>query len=128
MVSAKEIGAGDYFKVKNDIFCVVRKELVNVGTHSHTKIKMFVQNLNGGSEKQMVYSHEDKLEGVDVVRSKGQVVLKGNNSVQIMDLFSYETVDANIEPELLSELSEGDTVAYVDVEGRKKVLDKLRSA
>jgi len=128
MVSAKEIGAGDYFKVKNDIFCVVRKELVNVGTHSHTKIKMFVQNLNGGSEKQMVYSHEDKLEGVDVAKSKGQVVLKGTNTIQVMDLFSYETVDASIEPELLSELTEGDTVAFVDVEGKKKVTDKLRSA
>jgi translation elongation factor P/translation initiation factor 5A len=128
MVSAKEIRPGDYFKIKNDIFCVVRKELVNVGTHSHTKIKMFVQNLNGGSEKQMVYAHEDKLEGVDVQKSKGQVVLKGTDSVQVMDLFSYETVDASIEPELLAELNEGDTVAFVDVEGRKKVTDKLRTA
>jgi translation elongation factor P/translation initiation factor 5A len=128
MVSAGELGIGDYFKVKNDIFGVVRKELINVGTHCHTKIKLIVESLNGGGEKQMVYSHEDKLESVDVRKSKGQVVLKGNGTVQVMDLFSYETVDANIEPELLAELNEGDTVAYVDVEGRKKVTDKLRTA
>jgi translation elongation factor P/translation initiation factor 5A len=128
MGSASDTNQGDYFRLKSEIFCVVRKEVIAVGTHSHTRIKFTVKNLNGGGEKQMVYSHEDKLEGVDVRRTKGQVVLKTENSVQVMDLFSYETIDAAAEPELLSELKEGDTVTVIDVEGRKKVTDKLRSA
>ncbi len=128
MTSAKEIGPGDFFRVKNDIFSVVRKEVIAVGTHSHTKVKLTVQNINGGGEKQMVYSHEDKLESVDVQKSKGQVVFKDEKKVQVMDLFSYETIEAEAEPELLAELNEGDTVTIVDVEGRKKVTSKLRAA
>jgi len=127
MVSAKNIRSGDYFRLKNEIFIVVKKEVIAVGTHSHTRAKLTVKNLNGGGKRQMVYSHEDKLESVDIQRSKGQVVTKGESSMQVMDLFSYETVEAGVEPELLAELKEGDTVKIVDIEGSKKVTDKLRS-
>jgi translation elongation factor P/translation initiation factor 5A len=128
MVSAKEIGTGDFFKIKNEIYSVVRKGIVNVGTHCHTKVRMSVQNLNGGGEKEMVYSHEDKLDSIDVKRSKGQVVLKKEDGVQVMDLFNYETFDAEADEELLPVLTEGDTVSYVEFEGRRRVTSKLRSA
>ena len=128
MGSATDTNAGDYFRLKNEIFMVVRKGVIAVGTHSHTRIKFAVRNINGGGEKQMVFSHEDKLESVDVKRTKGQVVVKGADSVQVMDLFSYETVEAGVEPELLAELREGDTVTITDIEGKKMIMDKLRSA
>ena len=128
MASAGDIKPGEYFKVKNDIFRVIRKGVIAVGTHSHTRITLTVQNFGGGGEKQMVFSHEDKLESVEVNKSKAQVVLVNADAVQVMDLFSYETVDAMADPDLLKELKEGDTVALVEMGGKYTVTDKLRNA
>jgi len=41
------------------------------------------------------------------------VIAKGDK-MQIMDSRTYETLDATAEPELLSELNEGDEVIFVD--------------
>lgn len=128
MGTAKDLGVGDCFRIKNDIFIVIRREVVSVGKHSHSRVKLTVENLNGGGEKQMVYSHEDKLDTLDVRRIKGQVVSKGKDVAQVMDPFTYETFDAEVDAQLLSELTEGDTVMYADIEGRRKVLEKLRAA
>jgi translation elongation factor P/translation initiation factor 5A len=128
MASAADIRPGEYFKLKNDIFRVIRKGLIAVGTHSHTKVTLTVQNFNGGGEKQQVYSHEDKLDTVDVKRTKAQVVLVNTTSLQVMDLYSYETVEATADPELIADLKEGDTVTLVEMEGRFTVTDKLKNA
>src|SRR4030042_1377945 len=82
MVLAKDIQSGEYFRYKGDILRIVRKEVVAVGTHSHSKSKLIVQNLEGGGEKQLVFAHEDKLENIDVIKSKAQVILKTQDSVQ----------------------------------------------
>ncbi len=126
MVLAKDIQSGEYFRYKGDILRIVRKEVVAVGTHSHSKSKLIVQNLEGGGEKQLVFAHEDKLESVDVIKSKAQVILKTQDSVQIMDLSSYETLNAEINNELLEQLNEEDQVMYVEIDGRFKVVSKLR--
>jgi translation elongation factor P/translation initiation factor 5A len=126
MVSAKEIRVGEYFKLKSEIFKVVRKEIIAVGTHSHTRSKLIVKSLSSGSEKQQVYSHEDKLDSIEVKNSKGQVVMKTDTTVQVMDLYSYETITCTADPELIAILNEGDTVSYSDIEGKLIVMDKLK--
>ncbi|MFH1399735.1 MAG: hypothetical protein ABIG95_06530 [Candidatus Woesearchaeota archaeon] len=126
MVSAKEVTKGDYFRYKGSVLRVVRKESVNVGTHCHSKSKLIVQSMEGGSEKPMVFSHEDKIDLLEVTRSKAQVLSKTADGVQIMDLRSYETLDATASVELLEQLNENDLVTYADVEGKKIVMDRFR--
>ena len=124
MTDAKGLKQGNYIKLNNEIVKVIRKEVVACGTHSHSKTKLFVQGLYSKGEKSINLNHHDQVETVDVIRKQGQIISKLADKVQIMDNVSYETIDADAEPELLKELSEGDNVTFINFEGKAMVLEK----
>lgn len=124
MTEAKDLKAGDYIKLNNEIVKVIRKEVVAYGTHCHSKNKLFLQGLISKGQKIVNMSHSDKVETVEVIRKEGQVISKMPDKVQIMDNVSYETIDAEVDDELLNVLNEGDTVTFIEMEGKSKVMEK----
>lgn len=124
MTEAKDLKAGNYIKINNEILKVARKEVANCGTHCHSKTRLIVHGLFSKGEKTFNLNHHDKVDTVDIMRKEGQVIAKLPDKVQIMDTVSYETVDADVEPELLAELNEGDNVTFIEFEGNSKVLEK----
>ncbi len=124
MPTASELERGNYFIYNGEPVRVLRKEVIVVGTHSHSKLKFFIQGLNEKSERSVNFHHTDKVEIVDIVRKLGQIIAKTNSKVQLMDMVSYETLDANAPAELFSELNEGDNVTFVDVQGVIEIIEK----
>lgn len=124
MTEAKDLRPGDYIKLNNEILKVVRKEIVAYGTHSHSKTKLFVQGLFSKGEKSINLNHHDNVEMVDIIRKEGQVIAKLPDKVQVMDSVSYETVDADVDDELLETINEGDTVTFINFEEKAKVIEK----
>ncbi|HJO02169.1 MAG: hypothetical protein QF655_03070 [Candidatus Woesearchaeota archaeon] len=124
MSSASELKKGSYFIYNNEPVRVNRKEVIVYGTHSHSKLKLFIQGLNKKGEKSINLHHTDKVETVDITRKTGQVISKTNDKVQIMDNVSYETLDASAFEELHNELSEGDQVIFVDLNGDIQIIEK----
>ena len=51
MASASELKKGSYFIYDNEPVRVIRKELVAYGTHSHSKLKLFIQGLHEKGER-----------------------------------------------------------------------------
>lgn len=124
MPTASELKKGDYFKHNNEILRLIRKEVVVFGTHSHSKLKLYVQALDKKGEKAINFHHTDKVEILDIVKKSGQVISKLQNKVQIMDSVSYETLNAEIPEELANEIKEGDEVTFIDLDGKIKILEK----
>ena len=124
MPTASELKRGSYFVYNGEPVCVVRKEIVVYGTHSHSKLKFYIQGLNKKGERSINLHHTDKVEILDITRKTGQIISKTNDKVQIMDSVSYETVDANAPEELLNELNEGDQVTFVDLNGDIQIIEK----
>ncbi|MBN2422846.1 hypothetical protein JXB41_06470 [Candidatus Woesearchaeota archaeon] len=124
MAIATELQKGKYFEHKGEVFEVTRKELVNCGTHSHTKLKIFAKALDGKSEKTMTFAHNDKIDIVDVFKKKATVISKTDDNVQIMDSISYETMDADAEQDIIKSINEGDEVIYVNVKNKVLILPK----
>ena len=124
MAAASDLKKGDYFKHNNEMLRIIRKEVVVYGTHSHSKLKLFVQSLDKKGEKSINLHHTDKVEILDIIRKAAQVLSKTQGKVQIMDNVSYETFDADIDEELHNNLNEGDEVTFIDLEGNIKVLEK----
>src|SRR3989338_2568901 len=106
MASASELEKGKYFLFNDEPVKVTRKEIVTVGTHCHTKLKVFFQGLNSKGEKMQTFSHGDKVEMLDIQRKQAQVVSKSNNKVQIMDTVTFETLDAVTTPELYGDIKD----------------------
>lgn len=124
MAEAKDLKPGNYIKLNNEILKVTRKEVVAYGTHCHSKTKLYVQGLYSKGEKSFNLNHHDKVETIDIMRKEGQVIAKLPGKVQVMDAVSYETVDAEADNQLLEELNEGDSVTFVNVEGKPRIIEK----
>ena len=127
MPTASELEKGSYFIYNNDPVRVTRKETVAYGTHSHSKLKIFFQGLNEKGEKSINLHHTDKVEIVDIIRKLGQIISKTNNKIQIMDMVSYETFDANARAELSNDLKDGDNVTFIESKGNIEIIEKRES-
>jgi len=124
MPTASELEKGNHFFVNNEPVRVMRKEVVAFGTHSHSKLKIFYQPLEGGGEKTITLQHADRVETVEIIRKLGQVISKANGKVQVMDMVSYETLDATAPSEIFNNLNEGDQVTFIDLKGNVQILEK----
>lgn len=124
MATASELKKGDYFRHNNEILRLIRKEIVVYGTHSHSKLKLYIQSLDKKGEKTINLYHTDKVEILDIIRKSAQVVSKLPDKIQIMDSVSYETMDADVPEDLTGEIKEGDEVTFIDLEGNIRVLEK----
>ena len=124
MANASELKKGSYFIYNGELVKVLRKELVAYGTHSHSKLKLFIQGLNGKGERAVNLHHTDKVEMIDIIRKVGQVIAKTNDKVQIMDSVSYETLDGLAPEDLLTQLNEGDQVTFIDFKGNIQIIEK----
>ena len=123
-MEARELQKGMYISYNNEILKINRKEVVACGTHSHSKTKLFLQPLFSKGERTVNLAHHDSVDAVDIVKKEGQVISKVSGKVQLMDTRSYETLDADVDEELLAEIKEGDTVIFIGLNGKTKVLEK----
>ncbi|MBS3096764.1 hypothetical protein J4480_04970 [Candidatus Woesearchaeota archaeon] len=124
MPTATELERGNYFIYNNEPVRVLRREVIVVGTHSHSKLKFYIQGLREKGERTVTFQHSDRVEKMEIVRKQGQIISKSGNKVQLMDAVSYETLDSNLPQELADEVNEGDSVTFVDLNGKIEILDK----
>ena len=124
MSTASELERGNYIIYNGEPVRVIRKEVIVVGTHSHSKLKFYIQGLREKGEKTVTFQHSDRVEKVEIMRKQGQIISKTNNRVQVMDAISYETLDSTLPPELVDDINEGDKVTFVELNGSVEILDK----
>ena len=124
MPTASELERGNYFIYNNEPVRVLRKEVIVVGTHSHSKLKFYIQGLNERGERTVTFHHTDKVEIVEIIRKQSQIISKSNNKVQLMDMVTYETLDSAVSSELFNELNENDQVTFVNIDGNVQILEK----
>ncbi len=127
MSTASELKKGSYFIHNGKIVEVLRREVIAYGTHSHSKLKIYFKGLAERGEKNVNLHHTDRVEIADITKKTAQVVSKTNGKAQIMDSMTYETLDASAPEELLSELEEGNEVAFIDFNGNIQIIEKIRN-
>lgn len=126
MANASDLERGRFFLHRGELLQVLRKGVINVGTHSHTKLNLTVCDLNGKKERDLILAHNDKVDLADITKKKGNVIAKSDTSMQIMDSVSYETLDATCEPEIASDIEIGDEIVFIEYQG-VKVLGKKKN-
>ena len=124
MASATDLDRGSCFLHKGALVKVTKKEIITCGTHCHSKLKFSIEYVFTGKQEIVTMAHQDNVELVEVNKKKATVISK--NPLQIMDIISYETKDAYADEEIMDSITEGDTVVFVDYQGKVKVLEKVR--
>jgi translation elongation factor P/translation initiation factor 5A len=122
MISLKDVEKGTCILNRGEPAKVVKKENVTAGTHMHVKVKLTIQGLFSGKTELLTLTSHELVEDVDIKNKRGQVIAK--DPLQIMDLVSYETVEADTLPELRGQVNEGDTVSFIEFEGKRVVVEK----
>ena len=125
MIKVADARVGTCIMNRGEPAKVTQKERVTVGTHMHSKTRLVVQGIFSGRSEVLTLSHHENLEDVQITNKKGQVIAKipGQNQVQIMDLVSYETITATVEPAMFEKINEGSIVTFIELQGRILVME-----
>lgn len=124
MIPLKSLKRGSYILYRGEPAVIKEMGIAVTGTHSHTKCKATVQGVFSNFTDTIIASSHETVEELEIIRKRAQLLAKMDKKVQIMDPVSYETVEAEIDPELLSQLKEGDEVTYIEFNNRAKVIEK----
>lgn len=102
--------------------CRVKKVTSSMpGKHGHAKYSIEAEGIFDGKKRNLKEPSDSKIEIPDLEVKKGQVISLSGDSVQLMDLSSYDTFEIAVPEELQGELEEGSEVKYIQSMGRKKI-------
>jgi len=119
----KELRKGNHFMYRDEPYRVLAKTVIAVGTHSHTKIKIEAVGMLSGKTESINFAPHGNVDDVDILRKKGQVI-SDQPQLQIMDLVSYETLNATANEEMRKELQVGDGVTFIEFKGVVRILER----
>jgi translation initiation factor 5A len=120
-VNATELKEGSYAIIE-DAPCVVRKiDLSKTGKHGASKVRIEAVGIIDDKKRIIIKPGHEKMAVPLIEKKKGQILAIGENTVSLMDIESFETVDVPFSAELKEEMKEGIQVEYWDVEGSKIV-------
>lgn len=124
MIKVADARNGTCIMNRGEPYKVISKERVTVGTHMHSKTRLTIQGVFSGRSEVLTLGHHENLEDIEITNKKGQVVSKSSpNQIQIMDLVSYETLTATVEPEMFEKINEGSIVTFIELAGKIVVLE-----
>ena len=128
-VKAGQIKEGYYIIHNDDVYLVRSTEKSKSGKHGHAKCRMKIENIFTGSKTEITVPGDFKMQSPVIDKRNAQVLSIAADSVQLMDLETYETFEAAIpeEEEIKSGIKEGAEVEYWNAIGRRKIM-RVKSA
>jgi len=125
MINATDARTGTNIMVEGNPCTVKSMDVSKTGKHGHAKCRIEAVGIIDGKKRVFVIPGHDRLDVPLVEKRKGQVLSKGESTVSVMDLESYETLDVPCSNEIKDEVEEGVIVEYWDIEGIKIAKRKL---
>lgn len=98
------------------------------GKHGGAKAKIDGAGIFDGQKKSIIKPTGDKVEVPLIDKRNAQVLTLIGDNIQLMDMENYETFELPMpnDPELKGALSEGKEVLYMDVMGKRKIIQAKR--
>ncbi len=115
----RNVKEGDYIVVDGEPCIATKRKTSSAGKHGSTKVRLRTKGVIDGKKRQIVKPSDAKVKIPIIDKKVGQVISVSGNSVQLMDLQSYDTFEMAIPDDYEEELTEGDEVEYWKVMGSK---------
>ena len=128
-VKAGQIKEGYYIIHNDDVYLVRSTEKSKSGKHGHAKCRMKIENIFTGSKTEIAIPGDFKLQSPVIDKRSAQVLSLSADSVQLMDLETYETFEAAVpdDDDIKSYIKEGAEVEYWNAIGKRKIM-RVKSA
>ena len=118
LVYGTELREGSYIIVEGEP-CVIRSmDTSKTGKHGHMKVRLEAIGLTDNKKRIIVKPGHEKFEVPLIEKKKGQILSITEGKASLMDVESYETVEAAIPEEPKEEVKEGLPVEYWIIEGK----------
>jgi len=123
-VDVGSLRVGGYMIIDNEPCRIVDITKSKPGKHGSAKARIVAIGVFDGQKRQFVKPVDSNAEIPIIDKRPGQVFTVNPNSVQIMDLETYEYVDAPFpeEEELKAKLAVGAEIEYWKIMGRVKIV------
>lgn len=116
-----DIKEGSYMLIDNSPCKIVEVEKSKPGKHGSAKVRVVGIDIFTGAKKTYVGPSESKVEVPIIEKGSAQVLSVSGNVVQLMDLQTFQTLEAEyMEEDVKGRIKEGDEVEYW------KVMDKIK--
>lgn len=123
-----DLKVGKYVMSEDHPCRVVSMDKSKPGKHGAAKINVVCISLFDGSKHSLMKSSDADCEVPIVERKRAQVVSASGNSVQLMDLESFEMFEASVPEDMTGQLEAGKEIEYMLVMDRKIIQRVYESA
>ncbi|HDJ51155.1 MAG TPA: translation initiation factor IF-5A [Thermoprotei archaeon] len=123
MKEVRELRTGAYIVIDDEPCRIVEMSISKPGKHGDAKARIVAIGLFDGQKRSIVAPVKDKVKVPIVDKRQGQVIAIMGDTVQIMDLDTYETLELPIpdDPEIRERLQPGKEVQYIVSMGKAKI-------
>lgn len=123
MAKVGELKNGNYAIINGEPSQIVQIQKSKPGKHGSAKFRCTAISLFDGRKQSFVSSTSANIQIPIVDKRSGQVLSITPNSVQIMDLENYETMDISMpkDEEIASKLESGKDIEYWNIMDRFKI-------
>lgn len=115
----KNVREGDYIVVDGEPSVTKKRKTSSAGKHGSSKVRIQAKGIIDGKKRQVVKPSDAKVKIPIIDKKTGQVLSTSGNSVQLMDLESYDTFEMKVPEDFEEELTEGNEVEFWEVMGKK---------
>ncbi|MEL9997747.1 MAG: translation initiation factor IF-5A [Sulfolobales archaeon] len=118
-----ELREGSFVVIDGEPCRIVEVSKAKTGKHGSAKAHVVAIGLFSGSKKTLIAPVDQKVEVPIIDKRSAQVLAISGNTVQLMDLESFETFEAELPSgELSGKLAPGVEVEYWVIMGRRKIV------
>ncbi|OIO80728.1 translation initiation factor IF-5A [Candidatus Pacearchaeota archaeon CG1_02_32_132] len=121
LINATEAKPGVTILVEGDGYTVRSNDVSKTGKHGHAKCRIEAIGIINGKKKVIAVPGHERFEVPMIDKRKGQILSVSDESVSLMDLESFETIDVPFVEEIKEEIAPDKQVEYWNVEGKKIV-------
>ncbi len=118
-----DIKEGSYVILDGEPCRVVQSDKSKPGKHGAAKIRLAAVSIFTGSKHSYVGPSASRIDVPNIDKRSGQVLSMTGNSIQIMDLETYENFETSlVEDEIRVKLQPGSEVEYWSVLGKVRIM------
>ncbi len=119
---------GSFIVIDGEPCRIVEMSKAKTGKHGSAKAHVVAIGIFSGSKKTLVAPVDQRVEVPIIDKRTAQVIAITGDTLQLMDLETYETFEVDIpkEEEIRSKLAPGAEVEYWEVMGRRKIMRVLK--
>lgn len=118
----KDLKEGKYVVIDGTPCKVLSTVHSKPGKHGGAKVRVEAVGLFDDQKRTLMGPVNQKIEIPIINKKSAQVLAIVKDSVQLMDLTTYETFELPLPKDLEGNLSEGVTILYMEVDGKRKIL------